>query len=159
MVAYSSAQQTIDAAGVTAAQRKEAKQLLTWLKQDLAVDEVTTSLEAASPLLEVLSALLGMLDMRELENLLKSDVKKHDLEIRYWADQRFQGGGASLEHAEKLKRLAEDKIEMLQKCKQLQEPCGSTVSALRHALSQIQAMQAEAPLNGKKRKRGQSQAK
>ncbi len=51
------------------------------------------------------------------------------------------------------------KVDMLQRCKELQEPCGSAVSALRNALAQMQAMQAQVPLNGKKRKRSSDDAK
>ena len=72
---------------------------------------------------------------------------------RYWADRRFQGGGARLESAERSKQLAEDKLKMLRKCQELQAPRGSAVSSLCDALSQLQALQAEAPLSGKKRRR------
>jgi len=64
--------------GVTPAQKKEAKQLLIWLKQDLAIDQVSRSLDIATPLLEVLSALLGMLDMQRLEDMLDAEVEEHD---------------------------------------------------------------------------------
>jgi hypothetical protein len=147
------------AEGVTAAQKKEAKQLLTWLKQDLAIDQVSRSLDIATPLLEVLSALLGMSDMQRLEDMLDAEVEEHDEAIQHWASRRFAGGGAGLESAEKFKQLAQDKVDMLQRCKELQEPCGSAVSVLRNALAQMQAMQAEVPLNGKKRKRSSDDAK
>ena len=145
--------------GVTPAQNEEAKQLLTWLKHDQAIDEVSRSLDIATPLLEVLSALLGMLKVERLEDMLEEEVEEHDSAIQHWAGGRFAGGGAGLEIAENLKQLAQDKVDILQRCKELQEPCGSAVSALCNALAQMQAMQAEVPLNGKKRKRGSDQAK
>ena len=48
---------------------------------------------------------------------------------------------------------------MLQRCKELQEPCGNAVSVLHNALAQMQAMQAEVPLNGKERKGSSHDAK
>ena len=68
--------------GATAAQKKQAKQLVTWLKQDLATDNLCKNLATATPLLEALSALLVMLDSEQLETLLSSAVKEHDSEIR-----------------------------------------------------------------------------
>lgn len=100
-----------------------------------------------------------MLDMQQLEDMLEAEVEKHNSAIQYWAGQRFSGGGARLEHAEKFKQLAQDKIDMLQRCKQLQEPCGNAVSVLRNALSHMQAMQLAVPVNVKKRKRSSDDAK
>lgn len=68
--------------GATAAQKKEAKQLMTWLKQDLTIDDLSKNLATATPLLEALSALLGMLDLKQLETLLKTEVEENDSEIR-----------------------------------------------------------------------------
>lgn len=100
-----------------------------------------------------------MLDMQQLEDMLEAEVEEHDSAIQHWAGRLFSGGGAGLEDAEKFKRLAQDKVDMLQRCKELQEPCGSAVSVLRNDLSHMQTMQLEAPMNGKKRKRSSDDAK
>lgn len=100
-----------------------------------------------------------MLDMQKLEDMLTEEVQKHDSEVRYWAEHRFSGGGARLEDAEKSRQLAQDTVDCLQRCRQLQQPGGNVVSALRCALSQLQAIQKEAPASGKKRKGGADAAK
>ena len=68
--------------GATAAQKKDAKQLETWLKQDFTIDNLSKNLAIATPLLEALSALLGMLGSNQLETFLKTAVEEHDSEIR-----------------------------------------------------------------------------
>ena len=55
---------------------------MTWLKQDLTIDDLSKNLATATPLLEALSALLGMLDLKQLETLLKTEVEENDSEIR-----------------------------------------------------------------------------
>lgn len=55
---------------------------MTWLKQDLKLDKLSKNLATATPLLEVLSVLLGMLGSKQLETLLKTAVKEHDSDIR-----------------------------------------------------------------------------
>ncbi len=100
-----------------------------------------------------------MLDMQRLEDMLDAEVDEHDEAIHYWAGGRFAGGEAGLESAERSKQLAQDKVDMLQSCKEVKEPCGSAVSVLRNALAQMQAMQAQVPLKGNKRKRSSDDAK
>ena len=123
--------------GATSTQKKHAKELLAYLKEDLDSEGLDRDLEAAAPFMNVLSEFMAAAGTAELSVLLDKLLTKCDIELQ----SQPKGTAKLLADSQSTTQDALSKLAKLDACKDLHDKCARAMSAMHHAVKHLHTMQ------------------
>ena len=121
----------------TSSQKTQARELLSYLQEDLELEGLDEKLKAAIPFVAVLDKLLAACKTKEVSVLLEKVLTKCDLKLLVNSKAAAEG----LPDVKAKQQDAKSKLDSLASCEKLQRQCIKAMSAMQQAVLHLQAVQ------------------